>query len=535
MTTEPKWAPDIPKPPEDTLDSGDTWEEIVPLGSRLVPPAFPVTCLPTWMHGMIDGVAEETQTAPDIAAAFGLGALSTAAGGKAIVRVRGGWHEPLNLFLACVAPPATRKSAVFRNMTAPLYAAEEVLVLAGRAKARQAELLRLQLEETDKQARTRAVRSGSASDLAEAESTALALAEILVPHEVQLIAKNVTPEECSTILSEQGGRLAILSAEGDIFDIICGRYSNGVPTLTPFLEGHAGDVLKVNRRGRAEYVRSPALTIAVCIQPAVLTVIAEKPRLRGQGLLARFLYALPKDTVGYRISEPDLAPDHIRDTYTDTLKKLVLNLAEWDRPQILSLSTAATRLVTAFQDEIEPQLRAGIGELDSLRDWAGKLVGAAVRIAGLLHLATHVGDGFRRPVSDEVMRHAIEIARYYIAHAAACFGVMVEGPHTQLARDALAWISRNDKIPRTRTFSQRDLHRGLQSKVQHAATVSTILAILDAHGYIRALPPPDAMPEAAGPPRPGTPSTPSCSTSDDRTDTTLPPALTRPTKRRTKP
>ncbi|MEV0311891.1 YfjI family protein [Nonomuraea fuscirosea] len=489
MTTEPNWAPDIPKP--GAPHSGEAWEEIIPLGSRLVPPAFPVACLPIWMRDMIDGVAEETQTAPDIAAAFGLGALSTAAGGKAIVRVRGGWHEPLNLFLACVAPPATRKSAVFRAMTAPLYAAEEALVVAGRAKTRQAELLRLQLEEADKQARTRAVRSGSASDLAEAESTALALAEITVPHEVQLIAKNVTPEECSTILSEQEGRLAILSAEGDIFDIICGRYSNGVPTLTPFLEAHAGDVLKVNRRGRAEYVKSPALTIAVCIQPAVLTVIAEKPRLRGQGLLARFLYALPPDTVGYRKSAPDLVPDGVRETYTDTLQGIVLSLAEWDQPQVLSLAPAADQLVTAFQDEIEPKLRAGIGELDSLRDWAGKLVGACVRIAGLLHLATHADDGFRKPVTEDIMRDAIEIARYYIAHAAACFGVMVEGPHTQLARDALSWITKNDKVAQNRTFSQRDLHRRLQSKAKDAATVSAVLSLLDTHGYIRPLPQPE--------------------------------------------
>lgn len=489
MTTEPNWAPDIPKP--DAPHNGETWEEIIPLGSRLVPPAFPVTCLPIWLRNMIDGVAEETQTAPDIAAAFGLGALSTAAGGKAIIRVRGGWHEPLNLFLACVAPPATRKSAVFRAMTAPLYAAEEALVTAGRAKTRQAELLRLQLEEADKQARTRAVRTGSASDLAEAESTALALAEITVPHEVQLIAKNVTPEECSTILSEQDGRLAILSAEGDIFDIICGRYSNGVPTLTPFLEAHAGDVLKVNRRSRAEYVKSPALTIAVCIQPAVLTVIAEKPRLRGQGLLARFLYALPPDTVGYRKSAPDLVPDDVRETYTDTLQGIVLSLAEWDQPQVLSLSPAADQLVTAFQDEIEPKLRAGIGELDSLRDWAGKLVGACVRIAGLLHLATHADDGFRKPVTEDIMRDAIEIARYYIAHAAACFGVMVEGPHTQLARDALNWITKNDKVAQNRTFSQRDLHRRLQSKAKDAATVSAVLSLLDTHGYIRPLPQPE--------------------------------------------
>ncbi|MGI5274141.1 YfjI family protein [Nonomuraea sp. CA-218870] len=487
----PNWTPDVTKPAHPP-DQEEPWDEIIPLDTRLAPPAFPLDSLPSWLADIVQAVAEETQTAPDLAAAFALGGLSTAAGGKAVVRVRGGWHEPLNLFLLCVAPPATRKSAVFRAMTAPLYQAEEQLILAGRAKARQAELLRLQLEETDKQARTKAVRSGSANDLAEAESTALALEEAIVPPEVQLIAKNVTPEECSTILSQQAGRLAILSAEGDLFDIVCGRYSNGVPALSPFLEAHAGDVLKVNRRGRAEYVRSPALTIAVCIQPAVLAFIAQKPRLRGQGLLARFLYALPPDTVGYRKSDPGLVLDDVRHTYEQNMRQLVISLAEWDRPQILTLSPPATKLVIEFQDEIEPKLRAGVGELDNLRDWAGKLVGAAVRIAGLLHLAEHLDDGFRKPLVEETMRRAINIARYFIAHAVACFGAMVEGRHTELARDAVTWLARNENVRTARQFSRRDLHRGMQAKFKDASTVGAVLSLLDAHGYIRPLPEPSA-------------------------------------------
>lgn len=500
VESEPNWAPDVKKPDAqqqdatatagDDPDSEEPWEEVVPLGSRLVPPPFPLSSLPDWGKAMVEGVAEETQTAPDIAAAFFLGGLSTAAGGKAIIRVRGGWHEPTNLYLVPVAPPGTRKSAVFRAMTAPLYAAEEALVITGRAKIRMAELLRLQLEEADRVAKSKAAKSGDANDLAQAESTAIALEETPLPNEVQLIAKNVTPEECSTILSEQGGRLAILSAEGDIFDIVCGRYSNGVPALTPFLEAHAGDVLKVNRRGRSEYVQSPALTIAVCIQPTVLSFIAEKPRLRGQGMLARYLYSLPQDTVGYRKSEPDLIPDQVRDTFEEKMKALVVGLADWDKPQILTMSTSAVKLVIEFQDEIEPKLRANGGELNSLRDWASKLVGAAVRIAALLHLAAHVDDGFRRPITDDTMRKAIEIGRYYTTHAAACFGVMVEDPHLELARSAVEWLKTNKKVVEEKIFTQRDLFRGLQSAFVKSATAGQVLSLLDSHGYVRLLPAP---------------------------------------------
>jgi hypothetical protein len=83
-------------------------------------------------------------------------------------------------------------------------------------------------------------------------------------------------------------------------------------------------------RGRYEYIERPALTIGVCIQPAVLQWIASKPRLRGQGLLARFLYSVPPDLVGYRVSEPPAIDAEIRSTYEGTLKAMVLSLAGWD-------------------------------------------------------------------------------------------------------------------------------------------------------------------------------------------------------------
>ena len=37
--------------------------------------------------------------------------------------------------------------------------------------------------------------------------------------------------------------------------------------------------------------------------------------------------------------------------------------------------------------------------LAGIRDWAGKAVGAAMRIAGLLHLAEHLRDGYGKPIS----------------------------------------------------------------------------------------------------------------------------------------
>ena len=58
----------------------------------------------------------------------------------------------------------------------------------------------------------------------------------------RLIVDDVSPERLATLLRDHGGRIAVLSAEGDIFDVMAGRYSKGgVPNLGVFLKGHAGD------------------------------------------------------------------------------------------------------------------------------------------------------------------------------------------------------------------------------------------------------------------------------------------------------
>ena len=497
------------------------WDDPVPLGEHRLLPTFPNEALPEWVRQMVEGVATETQTPPDMSATIALCALSAAAGGRAIVRVRDGWEEPVNLYLAAVAEPGTRKSAVYRALTAPLYAAERALDEAMTQKRHEMRVLHERREDEDQKARASAIRADPASAdeaLAAAAEAAAALERVRVPEPVQLITGDVSPEECASILAAQNGRLAIMSAEGRIYDIITGRYSNGEPCLSPFLEGHAGDVLRVNRRGRYESIERPALTIGVCIQPAVLAWIASRPRLRGQGMLARWLYAVPADLVGYRSSEPPPVAASVRDCYASNLKALVLSLAKWDDdPQILVLDDTARKGVVEYLDLIEPRLRPD-GDLHGIRDWAAKLAGAVVRIAGLLHLAEHLQDGYAKPVSHDTVTEAIQIGDYYTSHALAAFGVMSADPNLGLARAMLGWLYPDSKA--RDPFSQRDAHRRFRERDGRSTTADEITAalrLLAIHGYIRPLPPP------AGSPRGGRPASPRfevCPSAPDTTDGT---------------
>ena len=494
----------------------EPWDKPVPLGTRHVLPSFPVDALPGWVRDQVSGVAIETQTPPDIPGTIALTSLSAAAAGRIVVRVRDGWEEPASIYAAAVAEPGTRKSAVYRALTAPLYAAERILndQLAQERYEREAE--RLRLEEADKIAREAVVKDGSAEALRGAAAAARELEEFRIPQPMQLVTGDISPEECISILDAQGGRLAIMSAEGRVFDIITGRYSNGEPCLSPFLEGHAGDPLRVNRRGRYEYIERPALTIGVCIQPTVLRWIADKPRLRGQGLLARFDYSVPPDLVGYRESEPPATSEKVRTAYDTSLKAMVLSLADWDDPMVLTLADGARKVIVEYLALIEPRLRPD-GDLYGVRDWAAKLAGGTVRKAGLIHVGEHLRDGYREPISEDTMRRAIRLGDYYTAHALAAFGAMSTGPHLGLAGDILGWLYPDGTRDYRPAFSQRDAHRRFQERDGHATTADEVagaLRLLEVHGYIRAMP----APPRSGRGRPAAPRYEVCPTSPDGND-----------------
>jgi hypothetical protein len=64
------------------------------------------------------------------------------------------------------------------------------------------------------------------------------LAALHVPVAPRLAVDDVTPERLASLLRDHRGRLGVLSSEGDIVDIIAGRYSKtGDPNFGVFLKG----------------------------------------------------------------------------------------------------------------------------------------------------------------------------------------------------------------------------------------------------------------------------------------------------------
>jgi hypothetical protein len=492
MTTQPVGNPDLwaglptledPHGKDDAAP--EVWEDPIALTGRRERPAFPGHVFPTWLGEFVAAVAEETQTPVDLSGSIALAVLATAAGGRSVVHVRGHWREPTNLFTVVALPPGTRKSAVFGLLTDPLYEAEKQLQAAMKPMIVEAELTaRLAKEAADKATAKAASADGDKRD--EMVATAIGLAQtadtLTVPAEPLLLADDCTPETVTSLIAEQGGRLSVMSDEGGIFDIIAGRYS-GSPNMEVFLKGHAGGRLRVNRQTRREYVDAPALTMGLAVQPDVLVDMGKIKGGKGRGLLGRFLYSLPVSTVGDRKVITDPVPEQTAATYTARVIDVTLSLAGWTDPALIQLTPEADAALIAYQERVEPWLKARGGKLGHIADWAGKLVGATARMAALLHLAEHSGNGYAHPVTEATMNAAIELGEYYTAHALAVFDAMGADPVLGRARTVLEALRTHG----LREVSKRDLMVKLsRSEFPTANDLDPVLALLEDHGYVRA-------------------------------------------------
>ncbi|MGO9154341.1 YfjI family protein, partial [Mycobacterium sp.] len=319
----------MPDTDEDLFD-GDP----IPLTQSTPIPAFPVDMLPGPIAEMVHAVAEATQTDPAMPATSVLSALAACTGGHAEIEIRGGWREPLNLYTATIAAPGERKSAVQLAMVRPLLDAEQLLADTGVATRLESETRKQVAEKAAEKLKHEAAKAASTDNwdtaMAEAIGAAQIAASIEVPAVPRLVADDITPEAAASVLAEQGGRLAIITAEGGIFDIIAGRYSNNIPNMDVWLKGHSGDPMKVDRKGRPpEYIRRPALTLGLMLQPAVLNAIAANRQFRGRGLLARILYAYPVSKVGYRAIAPASPDQTTIEGYEAVMKGLAAGMAGW--------------------------------------------------------------------------------------------------------------------------------------------------------------------------------------------------------------
>jgi replicative DNA helicase len=142
---------------------------------------------------------------------------------------------------------------------------------------------------------------------------------------------------------------------------------------------------------------------------------------------------------------------------------------------------------------------APVGGLAHLAGWAAKLAGATCRLAGLLHLAGHLRDGWARPIAADTFAGAARLAGYLVEHARAVFDLMGADSRVDDARWLLDWITRTGQVP----FTRRDAHAAApRGRFPKATSLDPALSLLEEHGYLRRVDADPSGPKGGRPPSP---------------------------------
>ena len=255
-----------------------------------------------------------------------------------------------------------------------------------RQKREAAHLLKIQLAATKAILTLRAKAGNPKNDINEIIRQVQDLEDSLpeIPIPPRLFVDDITPEGLVEFMGQQGGRAAILEAEGGIFELISGLYTNDKANLNVWLKAWSCEKISVDRKSKDTiHIDKPALSMVLLPQPDVLRVIGNKDGFRGRGLLGGFLYCLPQSRLGQRLIETPPIPARSLSAYESKLLEIVESPWATDENgnethHVIRLSQDAYKRWVTFADSVEAELGDG-GELFNMTGWAGKLPGQAIR------------------------------------------------------------------------------------------------------------------------------------------------------------
>ena len=453
-----------------TTDPG--WPTPIPLKDVQTLPPFPIGRLPDWIANQVKQVAETRHAPIDLAAMCAIACLSSILNRKISIKVTDSYTESANLYLVCAMPPGSGKSPVFSQMLKPFN--DYAIQLTERHNE-----TRGQLEQEHRMLTHEmgiAEKSGDTIKAREIRET-LELHPLTPPP--TLIADDATPEAVAQLLAEQG-RIAILSSEGGLFDMMSGKYSD-VTDLAIYNKGFTSDAYIVNRIGRTQAaIRECHIVIGITTQPYVIQQMADNTKLAGTGLASRFMYHIPPSNIGRRNFLQDPHHDQtIEDAYNQSMKKLIDIHHSTTSPITKHLEPEAWELFKRHRQQREEDIAPGQPN-DHLAEWNEKLNRAIIRTAALLHVAIDPDDP---TITADDIANAIDIATYWTEHAKEAHHLWGANQTLHQAQRILDWLQNNGITECT----FRDIYSGLRKTFNKAADATEPVNLLIERGWLKRL------------------------------------------------
>lgn len=454
------------------LEKNSQWEAPIELEAPQ-PMPFDSKWLPIEFSRFVKAVSESIGVAEDMPAVAILSMLSICNQGKYVIEAKKDWQEPLNTYSLIIADPAERKSPTLKLLTQPLLDFER----EENDKLR-LEIIRSQSEKAMLVKELKSLEEQGSKDLSKRKEALEKAEEVENYHEVKGVryfVDDVSSERLVGLLSEYNEQMALISSEGGIFETMAGRYSDKA-NFEVYLKSYNSEILRVDRMGReSEYLKKPHLTMLLMAQPTVLSQVIKNTQFRGKGLIGRFQYCFTSSLVGKTGFYTDPIPKHISEEYQRAIFKL-LQVAKQEEPGIIKLSADAREMFANYYEEINYRI---ISDLSHIQDWAGKLCGTTLRIAGNLHCAVSL-----KPtedlVSTETMVNAINISRYFAEHARTVFNMAGVDTQTEDCRYIIKQLKKLEK----EEISSRNIFRECRGRFKKISDMSNAIEMLQEYGYL---------------------------------------------------
>jgi len=453
----------------------EPWPTPQPVNPTADPPEWPVHALPPWIAAHCNTVADRVQVPAGLTCQQALACLATVVMGRLKARITDTWTETLNLYLVTSMDSGGGKSPADKHITGALVDLEQQLV-DNAQESLSIGRIRRQKAEGDHEATLKAYKAGKASE-GEMLDAQKGLEQNPEPVEPRLLADDATPEALTGIMAEHDGRMAIISTEAALFDIVCGAYADrgrGV-NLDVYLKGWSGERIDVQRKGTGRvHIKAALLTVGLTVQPHALNQLRGTQVLSGRGFIPRFMFAIPASLTGWRDTKKvmDATPMTTATEWAAGLRRMWTD-ANRHNGQEVTFSRPALDLIGTWQAALEVRQREG-GDLHDVSPWCSKMKGSVIRTAALLHLADG-GVGTQVPAA--TFSRAVEIGDYWIAHALRVEAIATGGLVAEADR-ILKWIGALDEP----WFTGRDL---LRSRSQTVDDVYDALELLVEKGWIR--------------------------------------------------
>lgn len=440
----------MPPPPRDARANADgpgeaspaSWPPLRPFEDA-EPPGYPIDVLPTAYREMVAAVAASTCTPHDLAGGMVLAVLASLAQRRWQAVVSADHREVLSLYVLIAMSSGERKSAVVRELVAPLWdrVRSERETLA--PEIAEADLRRRSLER-EIESLLRGGPKGAHPDVETAARRRGDLDALEVPEPRRLVIGDATPEALERELDRDPECCAaILSAEAALIGMLRGRYADSAgANLEVYLHAHVGESYTSHRISRESLsLESPRLTVGIAVQPIALSEMWTDRMICERGLEARFHVAVPASEIGRRPPRGPVVSEGVRGAYRRSVEDLCMEIAHASGLLALRCTEDARAALDDLHREIEPEM---IGRLEPVRAYAAKLVGQAARFGGVLQIAE---DPRSEAIDRDHAERGCQLARYYLAHrlrAAALLGAGDEGT----ARRILPWVLGRDRVTR---------------------------------------------------------------------------------------